>query len=71
MVCMKKRLIWHETLYQREPPTYAPGEYQVGTVSDLGLKFLTDSHIASRVQAALNICLIGTYVNVAPQTVYL
>ncbi len=27
--------------------------FQVGTLSDLGLKFLTDSHIASRVRAAL------------------
>ena len=65
---MKKRL--KETLFQREPPTYAPGEFQVGTISDLGLKFLTDSHIASRALAALNIGLIGTYVNVAPRTLY-
>jgi hypothetical protein len=28
-------------------------KFQVGTLSDLGLKFSRDSHIASRVQAAL------------------
>ncbi len=43
---------------------------QVGTLSDLGLKFLADSHIISRVQAARNVSLKGTHVNVAPSALY-
>jgi hypothetical protein len=39
-------------------------------MSDLGLKFLADPHIASRVPAAPNVSLKGTHVNVAPSTVY-
>lgn len=61
---MKKRL--KETHFQREPPTYAPGKVQVGTISDLVLKFLADSHIASRVLATLKHKFNRNIRNVAP-----
>jgi hypothetical protein len=36
-----------------EPQTHAPEENQVGALSELGLKFLAEPHIISRLQAAL------------------
>jgi len=48
---MKKRL--QGDVVSKGTTTYAPEKFQVGAISDLGLKFFADSHIASRVLVAL------------------
>ncbi len=49
---MKKHL--KEVFFQREPHTYAPGKFQVGTISWSFLKSLASSHSFQRLPAALN-----------------